>query len=172
MTDKFEILSADDLRLAFQKATNACDNETNNQVIGNLSRALSALQNAGIDIVFEVTGWCGTDCYKAGGNQAVFGGVLRFGHNEHVLSLIENKSGKRVLSLTYWNKGLGDIQTKVLEYDISNPQCYALLQKQIIQMASRTAYVAKHDANNAFSYERAHTKARTVNLLKQSSSSK
>lgn len=169
MTHKADILDVDELRSAFADAVGELDNETNNAVIENLSRALAALQAAGLDVSFEVTGWVGHDTFKpiAGkGGTATFSGFLNIGNNRHILSLLVQPD-KTVLAISYFNATLGiGSDGRMWAYDITSPDCYSALQKQIVTLAARNAYLDAHDVANAFSAGQTQNGARKVTLMK------
>ena len=169
MTEKPAMLTPDQLRKAFTDAVTELDNAKSNQVITNLSHALAALQEAGISVSFDVTGWVGDDTFKpvsGSGGSAVFSGFLNIGNNRHILSMIDMKD-KTILSISYFNATLGiGSDSRMWAYDITDPECYTSLQQQIVTLAARNAYIAERDVNGAFNNGQAQDASRAVRLIK------
>ncbi len=148
-----KILSADDVREAFAAAVQDVKMDTDD-VIHNLSHALASLQEAGVDVSYHVAGWSGANTFKAGmegQKTSPFSGILTIGNNQHVLSFIKTGANAKHLVLGYLNVALGDnVDNRFWSFDTTSADCYVELQKQIMLLAARNAYIASHDVASAF----------------------
>ncbi len=171
MSEKVHIIGPEELHDIFAASVAELDNDTNNQVLSSLSRAIGALQSAGIDVTFEITGWVGADTFKpvnGQGGTATFSGFLNIGNNRHILSLLALPE-KTILALSYFNATLGiGSDSRMWSYDITDADCYASLQRQIVTLAARNNYMAGHDVANAFSTSPSQNGARKATLIKPS----
>lgn len=164
------MMSPDNIREEFASAVAGVGDDVETEVVQNLSRALAALQQAGIDLTFDISGWCGSDSFKSiNGGNATFSGLLSLGNNTHVLSLLTKGDGVKVLALAYYNSRLGQIDTRTWMYDITDKDCYVDLQKRIIELAARNQYLSDNDVAGAFRSEGARDNVR-LRLPKPASS--
>lgn len=125
-----------------------------------LSRALHGIQQAGIDVRAELTGWVGSDSFNNGittGQSADCSGILYIAGTPHVLTLLSKENDKTCskFRLSYYNKALGDIDSRNYVFDVgADEDAYIKLQKKIIELAARTAGVNANDPMGAFPGDR------------------
>lgn len=160
MTDRFALLSPDEIRTAFNQEVSSLARHKLGDEIQRLSLTLKALGDAGVNIRFEISGWPGSDSYVLPNDNEVrkgyvceLSGMLFVGNNEHILSLIRQKDGLGCeWVLSHNNVRLGQAGQKRKVFDIKNPDCYRQLQQWIIVLAAENKFIQDNDIAEAFSH--------------------
>ena len=153
MPRKHTFLSAAQIRKEFESASAVI--ESSAPEVRNLSVALGALRDAGIDVEYEVSGWPGVDSALGVSNSIIsLTGILRVGHNQHVLTLVTRDTDQHECwALSYHNVRIGGVKEEEPDvFDTTERECYADLQKRIIELAIENKFIADNDVARAFSH--------------------
>ena len=161
-------LSAEEIRHEFTEKSKSSLQEER-KVLSELSLALHALKQQGIDVEFEPSSGVGSDSLKGpdnGGRTASFSGILRIGNSKFVLTHIIKKEGsvdskvvkKDVsdLHISYYNSKLGPLDNRVHVFSLDkDPEAMISFQKLIISISAEEQAIQDSDVAHAFSYDSA-----------------
>ncbi len=147
-------LSAAQIRDAFGGGVSELEQLGLRDEIRNLSRAIGALRDGGLDVEFEISGWPGSASFL-GENEcnADINGTLRIGNNRHVLSLLTNDDASRKFwALSFYNASFGSVEDRKEEFSLYDRDCYQKLQQRIINLAVENKFIEENDVACAFNH--------------------
>lgn len=152
MSRKYTFMTAAQVRQNLDSATSELEKLGLGNEIRQLSQAIGALRDAGLDVEFEASGWPGSSSFLGADEcNSDINGILRIGNNRHILSLLtRDDDSRKYWALSFYNAVLGPVEDRKDTFDLSERNCYEQLQQRIINLAVENRFIEENDIAGAF----------------------